>query len=348
MQASALQGAGAALSPAAALVAGVNARADRARAMRIPTISRGRDLLCSLAASLPIRHYAETWTGAGYERIELEPDPWMHQPERRVTRAHTLSWTVDDLLFSGRSHWYTLERRASDGRPARFLRLPAAEVLVQADAYDAGVPIGDYSLTWRGQTIPSADVVTFWSPNGSVLDNGARTILLAERLDQSALRFAANPVAFTTLRQTGGEPLSSDELRQLADDWAAMRDTAAVAAINEYVEVKDSEITPDRLQSLESRQHMGLELSRLINVPAYLVGAPSGGSLTYLNAQQAKADLVLFGAAPLLECISQTLSTDQVTAPGTVIELDRSSWIDNPLDSTTGRPIPADQIGAPA
>ena len=67
------------------------------------------------------------------------------------------------------------------------------------------------------------------------------------------------------------------------------------------------------MQLVEGRTYQALELSRLANIPEYLTGAPAGTGMTYLNAEQAKADLIDFGAAPLIACIEQTLSGPNVT-----------------------------------
>jgi phage portal protein BeeE len=256
----------------------------------------------------------------------------MRRPEARVTRAHTFAWTVDDLVFYGRAHWYIQARRAFDQRPSQFQRLPASEVLIDTEYFINGVPVGDYTLTWQGNILSPDDVVTFWSPIEGLLNVAARSVLTAEKLDQAATRFASSPTAFGWLTATGGEPLSGDELGELALVWAEARDTGAVAALNQDVQWNESTMDPSRLQLVEGRQYQSLELARHINVPPYLVGAPTGSSMVYQNAQQARADLVTFGAAPFLDCIEQTLSSEQVTPRGHVVELSRAAWLNNPMD----------------
>ena len=336
--AAALQGPTAQASYAGGIIAGNNGRADRARAMRIPTISRGRDLLCSLAASLPIHYYLEQWTGEEMERIPLPPEAWMRRPEARVVRAHTLAWTMDDLIFQGSAHWYVTARRAFDNRPSQFQRLPSNEVIISADYFIGNVPVGPYQLTWQGNILPAEDVVSFWSPIEALLNCAARSLLTAEKLDQAATRFASSPTAFGWLTTSGGEPLSGDDLAELAQTWADARDTNGVAALNQDVQWNESTMDPSRLQLVEGRQYQSLELARHINVPPYLVGAPTGSSMVYQNAEQARADLVTFGAAPFLDCIEQTLSSEQVTPRGHVVELSRDAWLRNPMDNNLPDP----------
>lgn len=312
--------------------------------MSIPTISRSRDLLASLIASLPLRHYAEVWTGEELEQLPVEPRAWMIQPEARVPRAHTLAWTFDDMLFHGRAYWYVSERYA-DGYPARFQRLPAAMVNLEAPLFAGNVPIGDYSLTFNGTPVPNRDVVLFYSSVDPLLAVGHRAILTAERLDLAALRFASTPAAFGWLKQVGGEPLSGDELADIAAGWEEARDANAVAALNEFVDWHESSMDPSRLQLVEARAHQALELARIADVPPYLVGAPAGTGMTYQNAQQAASDAVTFGALPYLEVIEQTLSGPQVLPRGRIVRLDRAAWLANPLNAAA--PVPAPEA-APA
>lgn len=329
---------------ALSLVAPNNGSVGRARAMRIPTVSRSRDLLCSMVASLNIDHFGTQWTGERLERIPLPPEPWMVRPEQRVPRAHTLAWTTDDLIFYGRAHWYITARRSADGRPYGFLRLPASSVIVEAESWAANVPMGPYSLSMNGENIPTKDVVTFWSPVEPLLTTGARAFFTAERLDQAATRFATVPTGLGYLKQVGGEPLSGDELADLADAWVEARlNDGSIAALNEFIEFRESTIDPSKLQLTEAREYEAKELARLANVPGYLVGVDQSG-MTYANAQQSRQDLFLFGALPYAKCITEQLSGDDVTPRGHVVDFDLTEWVSSadaiPSDTNTPSEVP--------
>jgi phage portal protein BeeE len=102
-----------------------------------------------------------------------------------------------------------------------------------------------------------------------------------------------------------------------------MRQELAVAAVNEYVDVVESQASPDRLQAVESRQHQALELARIANVSPFLVGAPTGSGMTYSNAQQAREQL-LQDALPFAAAIEQTLSS-AVMPRGRLVRFDREA-----------------------
>ena len=309
------------------LVAGI----DAARAMSTPAVSRARDLLASLVASLPIRAYGVVWNGEQVEEIPISPDGWMVRPDPRTTRAHTMSWTLHDLALHGAAVWHVTSRFAT-GFPASFEWLPWEQVSLDAPMWAGNAPVGGLrSVTFAGAPVPVDDVVLFSSPLPGWLHTGRRAIRTAERLDQAAERFAVSEVPSGWLKQTGGEPMSGDELADLAADWQTARQTNTVAALNEYVDWHESGIDPSRLQLVEARQHQSLEIARICNVPPYLLGAPTGGSMTYQNAQQAAEDAVRFGALPYIECIEQTLSNDRITPRGRIVRLDRSGWVIGPM-----------------
>lgn len=324
---------------AASLVA-ASVGAGRLRAMQIPTVSRARDLMASLVGSLPIRQYGTQWNGEDLEEVPLPPEAWMLRPDPATTRAHLLAWTFDDLVFHGRAYWF-VSSRYSTGFPASFSWMPAELTTLDAERIVGNVPLGEYRITFEGRPIPNRDVVVFYSPNDPVLLDGARAIRTAERLDRAAERFANTPAAFGWLRQTSGEPMSGDELADLASAWAAARDSNAIAALNEFVEWNESQMDPTRLQLLEARQHQALELARLMNVSPFLVGAPTGSSMTYQNAEQAQAQLAV-DAGPYIDAIEQTLSRDDVTPRGRLVRLDRSVWLAHAQEAGTA-PAPAEE-----
>ena len=131
-------------------------------------------------------------------------------------------------------------------------------------------------------------------------------------------------MAFGHLKQRSGEPLSGDDLADLATAWAEARDTNSIAALNEFVDWVESSMDPSRLQLIEARQHQATELARLSNVSAFLVSAPTGAgnSVTYQNAAQATEQLWQ-DSHPYLECIEQTLSGEEITPRGRVVRLER-------------------------
>ena len=314
------------LSTATLALLSASVGAGRERAMRIPTISRARDLLAGLISTTPLLHYAQEWDGTELVDRPLAPEPWMLRPDRRTTLAHTMSWLFDDLLFYGRAYLH-IDARYASGFPSSMSWLPYEITNLQTPAIEGNYPIGGITeITVNGSRVPIEDVIIVYSPVAPLLEAGSRAILTAELLEKAAQRFASSPTAFGWLKVNSGEPLSGDELSDLAEAWAEMRagdNGTAVAALSSEVDWHESTMDASKLQLVEARQHQALELARVANVSPFLVGAPSSSGMTYQNAQQARAQLAQ-DALPYLSAIEQALSSDTVLPRGRIVRFDRT------------------------
>lgn len=303
---------------------------SRATAMGVPSISRARDLVCSAVGALPLTQWTITWDPTAATQVELATPPatWMARPDPNRTRQFMLAWTTDDLLFYGRAYWHIVERYA-DTFPAAFEWMPFEDVHIDAQG----------TVRWGMVKIPAFDVVEFLSPIEGLLYTGSRAIATAVNLDNAAERFSHTEIPAGWLEQTeGSEPMTGDELADIADAFQAARGARTTAALNPFLRYRESAMDPSRLQLVEARQHQAVELARVANIPAYFLNAPAGTGMTYLNAQQAKSDLLDFGAMPYLQCVEQTLSGPNVTPRGRFVRLDTNAWLRNPFTPTTATP----------
>jgi hypothetical protein len=299
---------------------------DRLSVLTIPAISRGRDLLCAAVGSLPL----ELWTYKWQENQPIEesvpPATWMLRPDPNKTRQHILAWTVDDLIFYARAYW-RITARYQTGYPSSFERMIPTDVHID----------GDGRVTYHGADVDPIDVVEFDSFTESVLVTGWRSLNTTMQLEAAADRYAATELPVGVLKQTGGEPLDSAELTAIADDFTARRRANAVAALGLDIDYSTQSNDPERMQLIEARSYQDLESARLMNIPPFLVGAPAGTSMTYQNAEQARRDLIDFGALPFIQCIEQTLSGPNVTPRGQFVRLSVNAWLRSPFtEGSTG------------
>jgi hypothetical protein len=311
---------------------------DRDAAMSLPTISRSRDLLCSAVGALPLTLWTVDFTAADPIETRRPPRPWMQRPDPNRTRQWILAWTVDDLFFYGFAHWWIVTRYATPNDfPASFERIAPGNFHL----HDNG-EIADITRdSGESLKVPARDVVEFLSPIEGLLSNGYRAISIALQLDDAADRFAGTDVPAGWLQEvTGGEDLSADELGEVAASFTTARRSNTTAAINKYLEYHEAAYDASKMQLVEGRTYQALELARLGNIPPYLVGAPAGTGMTYVNTQTARADLIDFGAMPYLGCIEQTLSGPNVLPGGNFTRLDTNAWLRNPF--TDSPPSPND------
>ena len=293
-------------------------------AMSVPTISRARDLMASVVGCLKLEMYRDIWNGEEMEPVPLAPRAWLARLDPDVPNNFCLSWLFDDLFFYGRAFLY-VKSRTADGYPASFERLPAAMVTTQDQA--GPVWFGpSKQVYFSGLPIESENLIQFLSPIQGLLYTSNDAIQTALRLTESARRNAESAIPAGVLRQISGEPLSGQELADLASLFNAARMTNQTAALSESLTYEATTATPDKMMLVESRDFQSRELCRAANIPNYLAGIDQG-SYQYTTSQGARADLYLFGAKAFIDCISETLSSDNVLPHGTYVKFDVESYL---------------------
>jgi hypothetical protein len=286
----------------------------RQRAMQVPVIARGRDLICGTIGSLQLESYRWMWNGDEMEQVPQAPRSWLNRIDKGVPNSVILSWTADDLLFSGRAFWYITDRTA-DGFPSNFTRMPAA--MVNTEDQSGPVWFGpSKQIYFNGMPIDYRDVIQFISPNQGLIYTTSRAIETALKLEQARSRNAMSSIPSVVLKQTGGEPLSAQELADLSAAFDIARMNNQTAAVNEYIDVKETYATPDKMLLIEAADYQAKDLCRAIGIPSYLASIATG-SYSYTNSASAREDLYIFGMKPIMTCIEETLSSDNVLPHGT-------------------------------
>ena len=301
--------------------------AARQRAMTIATVSRSRDLLASVIGCMPLKMYGEVFDDASgeMEEVPLAPRSWLRQPDPAVTYNFLMAWTLDDLLFYGRAFWYITER-TQDGFPSKFQRLPAGSITT----LDEQGPVFFHpskSISFAGNDLDYRNIVQFLSPIQGIVYSSEQTITTALKIEQSRYKNAQSSLPSGVLKQTGGEPLSAQELSEIGAAFQEARLTSQTAVLNEFLTYEASTATPDKMLMIESAQYSALDLARLCGVPPYLVGV-STGAYAYTSSEQSRADLYIFGVKPYADCIASTLSMNNVLPRGTYVKFDTDSYLE--------------------
>ena len=297
----------------------------RNRAMSVPTISRARDLMASVIGCMNLKMYNEIWNGNEMEKLPIAPRTWLRKIDPTLPNNFILSWTFDDLFFYGRAFWYVTSRSQSDGRPASFTRLPAAMV----QTLDQAGPVWfapSKQITFQGGQLNPDDVVQFLSPIQGIIYMSTQSVATALKLEAARYRNSSSQIASGILQQTGGEPLSAQELSDLAQSFAAARDSNQIAALNEFVKFQETTSSPDKMLLIDSAEFQAMEMARLCNIPPYLAGV-SVGSYSYQSSAEARMDLWTFGVRAYADCIAGTLSQNNVLPSGTYCEFDVEQYL---------------------
>ena len=283
----------------------------RNRAISVPAISRSRDLMASVLASMELKMCTEIWNGNEMETVPLAPRTWLRQLDPEMPNSFLFPWIFDDLFFYGRCFLY-ITSRTKDGYMASATRLPQGSI----DTADAEGPVWfgkSKEIYFNGGALDPADVVQIYSPTQGMIYMSEQTIATALKLCDARFRNASSAIPAGVLKQTGGEPLSAEELGALAE------------ALNEFLTYTETTATPDKMLLIDAAEYQSKEIANLCNVPPYLLGI-STGSYAYTNSAGAKSDLWTFGLSMYAQAISSALS--QQLPRGTYVKWDVEKWLE--------------------
>jgi phage portal protein BeeE len=298
----------------------------RNRAMQVPAISRARDLHASVISAMPLKMYRERWNDTDREMVydDLAPRSWLRRPDPAIPYETLMAWTFDDLFFFGRAFWY-ITSRTQDGYPASFTRLPAGSITTE----DQSGPVWyapSNAVYFQGGAIDPDLLVQFISPLQGVIYSSEQAIATALKIEDARYRNANTAIPSGILKQTGGEPLSANELADLAAAFNAARSSNQTAALNEFLSYEATTATPDKMLLIESAQFSALQMAQICNIPPYLLGVPTG-SYAYTNSRESRWDLWLYGTKTYAECITSTLSGNAFLPNGTYVEFDTDEYL---------------------
>lgn len=290
---------------------------SRQAAISLSVVANAATLIKSIAQQLSIDRLRGD--------VKLDPGTLLTQPDPDTIWPAQIGWTVDDLIFYGKSDWLVM-RRDAEGLPTRARRLPPGSVGIRWDT--------DYSrlsrineITIGGVAVPPDDVIRFEVPHNGILIDGAPIILAALTLVAAADRFANVPLPAGVLTNTGQEVGPKDAAAIVAD-FDQAREAGATAFLQNAT-YERTQLNAADLQLVESVAAMDTRLSRLMNVPVSMVAASPTGSAhaqLYANVPQNLTQAVQQAVAPYLVCIEDAI-TYQATPRGQAVVFDTGDWL---------------------
>ncbi|QXG07728.1 portal protein [Curtobacterium phage Penoan] len=283
----------------------------RDTALGVPAIDRAHQLITGQLSTFPLEHRT------GGKRSAVQP-LMVTQPEDGRQASETWRWIADGQFFYGRAWLIVTDRYAPAGGAARgYPRRVryAPEWHVQTDT--EGRVVEAY-----GKPVQPHDVIRVPSPHSGIL-NRPKTIREAVAIELAAFNAAQNPVPSINLHQTGGTPLTQDQVDALVAGWVAARTkrgTGGVAFTNQSIEATAMGQQPEQLL-IAGRNAVALNVSRMANLAPYWLGASvDGNSMTYQNVQSAGRELTDYTLAPYLAATAGRLSMPDVFASGQTVQ----------------------------
>jgi HK97 family phage portal protein len=285
---------------------------DRATALQVATVSRCRNLVCGVISYLPLELYKKS-TGE-----QLQSPLWLDQPDMRQPRAVTLAYTVDSLIFYGVAYWRVTSLYADDGRPSGFEWVANTRVTVTTDA--KGYEVQYYSVD--GVRLPMSGIgslVTFQSLLPGVLETGARTIQAALDIQKASAVSAATPMPTGIIRNQGAD-LPEAQVQGLLAAFKSARQNRSTAYLTSTLDYQTVGFSPKEMTYNESSQYLSTEISRLMNVPSFMVSADMNNSMTYQNVLDSRKEYVAYSLQPYICAVEERLSMDDITAHGNIVK----------------------------
>lgn len=315
---------------------------SRREAMTVPAVKRGRAVIAGTIGTLPLVA-GRVGTGgadpAGTEAIVAGATARLiEQPDPNTTRAHIVTWTVDDLLFSGVSWWRVTGRHAT-GFPANAERIGPERV-------GSTEHNGRRRITVDGELVDDRNIIRFDGPDEGVLKLGAGSLRTCLLLEAAVRNFARLDVPLGSIEpQEGADELSTaagsaddgsgrSEVEAMLDGWEAARRGRTTAYLRRAKYVTH-QLDARQLQLAEARQYQAGEVGLLMNLAPRYVNAPASDSLTYSTTEGDRRELVDLSLRPYLAAVADRLSMPDVTPRGHVVGFDLSAFLRGDLTAVT-------------
>lgn len=285
-----------------------NLPVNRTSAMSIASVAKGRNLICTSIARMPLQAVRSGSPVADQPTL-------LKQLEVGVPNFITLSWTVDSMLFHGRAFWLITEK-TFDGRPAHIRFIPESQVETKD-----GLLVKAF-----GKSVSPTDYIRLDSNNEGFLNYGAGVIREAQEIELAAREAGASPVPSIVLKQKEGSDLSSETIKEMLAGWTAARRKrgGSVGYANKAIDVESMGQHSENLL-IDARNVASLQVARALSLPAWAVDASvAGASLNYSNVSSRNRETIDALTAYMVS-IEQTLSL--YLPSGTEVKFDTTEML---------------------
>lgn len=279
-------------------------------AMQVPSIVKGRALICGTLSRYPLIHLNNG--------EPAEPLQWMIRTDRGHDPHQRMLWTLDDLIFHGLSLWAT--QRGTRGELLDAARLPPSMWEIDKDGY----------ITVAGERVDDDQVILFEGPQDALLRMARHSIRGALDLEASWIQRVKSPIPLVELHITDqNSDLTTEEKKSLAAEWEKSRRSGGTAVTPFEVETRMHGTTSTDL-FVEGRNAIRLDIANFLNVPSSLLeGSLATATLTYSTAEGKRNELVDYSLKYWAGAIEARLSQDDVVQRGHAVQFDLS-WLESP------------------
>lgn len=295
----------------------------REEAMKVSSIAKGRALVAGTLSRYPLVAYRRD------ARLPAQPS-WLSRTDTGQPPAWRMLWTIDDLIFHGRSLWTVRRGPSRSSGPGPILdavRVPFDEWELTEDLF----------VEVQGSRVDADEVIYFDGPQDALLDIASEDIQAARNMTRSWANRVKSPVPLVELHNTADVELTDDEISELTTSWDRARQNGGTAYTPNNVEVNVHGETPTDLY-VQGRNSSRIDFANYLNLPAGILdGSPSTASLTYSTREGQRSELVDLCLSYWTLPIAARLSMDDATPRGTRVDFD-ISWLATPTQPNTANP----------
>lgn len=295
--------------------------ASRDEAMSLPPWARGRNLIVTQLAGLPLLEGEFQWVTdqATGERNRVfvadeEQPTWTTQTGDGSSPELRNAWSADDVMHDGRFLWWRENNR--DGSLAAAMRVNPDEWELNHERREILV---------NGTAADASEVILFTGLHEGALFYGADTIRGVKQLYVNVRKRIKNAVQMIDLHQTGGPELTEKQIDDLIDGYAAAREglNGGVGFSNQWIDVRELGSGADSQLLIEARNAAAVELAQVLGIHASNVDATvAKASLNYETTTGRNQELVDFDLSLYTLPFWSRLSMDDICAPGKVVRFD--------------------------
>lgn len=280
----------------------------REEAMTIPAVVKARALITGTLARQPLAQWAD--------KEKIDAPAWLYRSDTQQSPITRLTWTLDDLLFFGRSLWAVA--RDDAGSITDAVRVPIG----WWELSEMGDVLVTFDATEKTE-VPEKSVILFEGMQEGLLDIASRSLHGAIDIERAWADRVNSPIPMVELHEAERDTeIDDDEAAELVAKWEAARRRSGTAFTPYGIEAR---MHGDRATDLfiEGRNATRLDVALFTNLPgALLEGSQATATLTYSTQEGQRNELVDYSLSYWALPIEARLSLDDVTPPGTRIAFD--------------------------
>jgi HK97 family phage portal protein len=252
------------------------------------------DLIGSTISTLPL---------AAYRRGDPNPlpdlPPILRQPSATMGTADFLWAVLQCLLVRGNAYGLIVDRAGAGLLPAQVELLAPERVQVEANSrviYRIDGQEVDPASIWHVKAFCTAGSVVGLSP----IAHARQAVGLGVAAEKYAAKFFGES-AIPSGVLTSDQDIKQDRADQLKARWRQSHGgNRDIAVLGNGARFQAVTIPPEEAQFLKTSRANVAAVARYFRVQPELIGAESGGSLTYANVEQRALDFLQFTLRPWL------------------------------------------------